>query len=220
MPATRANKPSFRFFNMSDLIKLHLVRHGQTDWNAAGRLQGSKNSDLTQEGKEQASQLANKLQQYSFQSLISSSSKRAVQTAEILAKKLKLDIEQNDDLREINLGPWEGRFKVEIEKEYPDEFHKFWYQPDQFNLPGAEKFKALQQRGITAISKIIEQNKGKELLIVSHGAMIKSILCHFEGRALEHLWQPPKMSNCAHSIIEFGPNGDHSVRLFAGQHSW
>jgi probable phosphoglycerate mutase len=198
-----------------------LIRHGETDWNATGRLQGRKNSELTPLGKEQAGRLADNLRHYHFDKVISSSSKRAIQTAGILAKKLSVkNVLQHDELCEINLGPWEGRFKVQIEREYPEQFNAFWYEPERFALPGAETFSQLQQRGIAATNGIAEAYKDREVLVVSHGAMIKSILCYFADRPLSKLWHPPKMDNCAHSIIEFKQNTNPVVVLFAGMHSW
>lgn len=202
------------------MTRIHFVRHGETDWNAAGKLQGRKNSELTALGREQADRLADRLLHYTFDRIISSSSKRAVQTAEILAKKLKLSVSQVDELQEINLGPWEGRLKIEIEREYPEDFNAFWQEPDRFALPGAETFGELQQRGIEAINRIVAEHQNSEILIVSHGAMIKSLLCRYAGRQLRHLWLPPAMSNCAHSIVEFGCCGSHAIKQFAGRQDW
>lgn len=171
-------------------------------------MQGRKNSELTSLGKEQAEQLAGKLLHYSFGRIISSSSERALQTAQILANKLALEITQVDELQEINLGPWEGRLKAEIEQEYPEQFNAFWLKPDRFALQGAETFSELQQRGIAATNKIVETSQDDDVLIVSHGAMIKSILCFYAGKPLRELWQPPLMNNCAHSIIDLNASAE------------
>lgn len=203
------------------MVKLHLIRHGETQWNLAGRMQGRKNSELTPLGKEQAGQLADTLKPGTFDQIISSTSKRSIQTAEILAKKLNIKkISQNKAFCEINLGPWEGQFSVELEKAYPDQFYTFWNKPDTFSLEGAETFLALQKRGVKEIHKIANEHVNKELIIISHGAMIKSILCHFAGRLLCNLWYPPRMYNCAHSIITFTENGTGTIEKFAGQYSW
>jgi probable phosphoglycerate mutase len=129
-------------------------------------------------------------------------------------------VRETDTLWEINLGPWEGRLKVEIEREDPVEFDNFWHKPDRFALPGAETFAQLQRRGLAAIKRIVTENRNRRVLVVSHGAMIKSILSHFDGRPLRNLWHPPEMHNCAHSIIEFGTDGQHLINLFAGEHAW
>ena len=202
------------------MTTLHLVRHGETDWNAAGKLQGRRNSELTARGKMQAARLAEQLLRYSFHKIISSSSKRAVQTAQILADRLGLPVMETDALWEINLGPWEGRLKIEIKKENPVEFDHFWNKPDHFALPGAETFEQLQRRGLAAIRNIVAEYHEQRVLVVSHGAMIKSILSHFDGRPLCNLWQPPELHNCAHSIVEFAADGGHLIRQFAGCNTW
>lgn len=200
---------------------LHLIRHGETDWNAAGRLQGKQDSMLTELGKQQTWQVAERLSAYRFDGIISSTSTRAVQTAGILARSLNVThIAQDYALCEISLGPWEGRFKEEIAQEYPKQFNAFRYEPDRFFLDGAESFMELQKRGMDAIAGIVGEYHNKELLIVSHGALVKSILCYFAGRALRHLWRPPKLNNCGHSILEFKSSESAVITLFADQHSW
>ena len=84
----------------------------------------------------------------------------------------------------------------------------FWEQPHLFQVNGAESFFELQQRAIDAVAEIEATHraistKDRKVAIVSHGALIKSYLCHIEGRSMDQLWAPPRMHNCAHSIVAF-----------------
>ena len=90
-------------------MELHLIRHGQTNWNEERRAQGQSDSKLTKIGKEQAIALGKKIKQIKFDKIFCSSSLRTRQTAELVFPKTELNIEYLDSLREIFLGPWEGK---------------------------------------------------------------------------------------------------------------
>jgi phosphoserine phosphatase len=183
-------------------MRLHLIRHGQTDWNAIRRAQGHSDSRLTELGKQQAVSLGKELAVHKIKRVFCSSSLRTRQTAELVFAGGEVPVHHLDMLREIFLGPWEGHLYQDIEVSFPEAYHCFWKAPHQFALAGAETFTQLQQRGITAIEEICQQANDDDIAVVSHGAMIKSILCHFDGRPLAQLWEPPQMHNCSHSILE------------------
>ena len=197
-------------------MRLHFIRHGETNWNAIRRVQGQMESQLTALGKRQAEELADQLQTYSINQVYCSSSVRTRETADILFRASQLPIKYQDNLREIHLGPWEGNLYDDLAQQNPEQFHNFWNEPHQFSLAGAESFWQLQQRGVDAVREIVEQPTGNDIAIVSHGALIKSILCHFENRPLSMLWEPPKMHNCAHSIMEFDNEGRGQIVQYAG----
>jgi probable phosphoglycerate mutase len=198
-------------------MRLHLIRHGETDWNAIRRVQGQLESRLTELGKQQAAALAAQLQSYDIGRVFCSSSVRTRETADILFSSAQLPMQYHDNLREIHLGPWEGNLYADLEHQDPEQFHNFWNEPHRFALAGAESFRQLQQRGVDAVQQIVAQTDEEEVAIVSHGALIKSVLCHFEQRPLAELWDPPRMHNCAHSIMEFDRNGHARIVRYAGE---
>lgn len=196
-------------------MMLHLIRHGQTDWNAIRRIQGHSESTLSELGRRQALELAPRLAEYSIAQVYCSSSQRTRETAALLFEGTGIPVGYMDELREIFLGPWEGRLYDEIEAESPEDFRHFWQQPHLFSLAGAESFRDLQQRGVAAVQDICSTAPQDDVAIVSHGAIIKSILCHFEGRDLARLWEPPQMHNCSHSIVEISSNGRARILRYA-----
>ncbi|MEZ5492710.1 MAG: histidine phosphatase family protein [Gammaproteobacteria bacterium] len=197
-------------------MRLHLIRHGETDWNAMRRVQGQMESRLSEQGRQQASQLAVVLNGLPISRVYCSSSLRTRETAHILFSESAVEISYHDELREIYLGPWEGNLYDELAEQDPDQYNFFWHQPDRFSLPGAETFKQLQQRGLSALAEILPAEVHEEVAIVSHGALIKSVLCHFEGRHLSRLWEPPRMPNCAHSILELETSGAGRIIRYGG----
>ena len=182
-------------------MELHLIRHGQTNWNEERRAQGQSDSKLTKIGKEQAVALGKKIKQIKFDKIFCSSSLRTRQTAELVFPKTELEIEYLDSLREIFLGSWEGKLYKDIEVENPESHNHFWKEPHLFKLTGAENFYQLQKRAIKVVDSILEKFESKKVVIVSHGALIKTLLCFAERKPIKELWSPPHMHNCAHSII-------------------
>ena len=178
-----------------------MIRHGETNWNKEKRVQGHSESTLTLQGQQQARELAPVLQQHPITKVYCSSSIRTRQTCELLFSNAPLETLYSDDLREIYLGPWEGKLQSEIRSLYPEQFENFFQAPDQFAQLEAETFEEVQQRGLNMLKQILSEDSAQEVAIVSHGVLIKSLLCHLENRPLAQLWEPPIMHNCAHSII-------------------
>lgn len=199
------------------MTRLHFIRHGETNWNSEGRIQGQTDSQLNQAGREQAIALKESLASIPLSRVYASSSVRARDTAVLAFGHLPVEFIYLDELREIFLGDWEGQLYAEVERVYPDHMDHFRNAPHRFDYPGAETFAELQERGLTVVNDIIQENKSREVAIVSHGALIKSVLSHYEGRDLSAFWEPPRMRNCSHSIVEVLPGNDTPyIRQFAG----
>lgn len=198
-------------------MQVHLIRHGQTNWNKEKRVQGHSESTLTEQGKQQAAALAPVLAPYNIAKIYCSPSIRTRETAAIVFHDGSAPIEYRDELREIFLGPWEGLLQSEIRSLYPENFVNFWDAPERFDQEGAELFAAVQQRGLMLLKRILSAHATQDVAIVSHGVLIKSILCALEGRPMAQLWEPPVMHNCAHSIVACeSPGATPRIIQFAG----
>lgn len=177
---------------------LYLTRHGQTEWNVAKKLQGHKDSPLTEMGILHAQWLADSMSQISLDSIYSSSSVRAVKTTEILRGGRTISITPDDDLREINIGSWEGKDISTIESTFPDEHYAFWNTPHLYTpANNGESFYDLQKRVLPRIQRIVQTNAGKSILIVTHAATLKLIMTYFNGRPLSEVWTPPIVHSTA-----------------------
>ena len=182
--------------------RIHLIRHGQTDWNRAKRVQGHAESQLTELGREQAAAVGERFARNPVEQVWVSSSQRTRQTAEIIFGKQGQPMEYCDQLKEIYLGLWEGKYQTEIRESHAEQFEHFWNRPHLFQLEdGAETFEQVQQRAMKRFHELC-QTGAREIAIVSHGVWIKTVLCALEPRPLSLLWEPPLMHNCAHSIVE------------------
>ncbi|WP_161787395.1 histidine phosphatase family protein [Endozoicomonas numazuensis] len=187
------------------MAELHIFRHGETEWNLEGRMQGSQDSPLTELGKSQAIAARSKIESIEFDAVYSSSSARAYDTAQLLLGDRQIPVQQLDELKEISMGTWEGMTYKEVEKEYAQDHFHFWKQPSLFRGEGAESFHQLENRSVSVIKQIISQHQDQKVLVVSHGAFIKTLLTSLQSRPLDEIWEGPYAKNLCHSIV-LGPD--------------
>ncbi len=184
-------------------MKLYLTRHGQTEWNLAGMMQGRLNSDLTILGIDQAKWLGDRLKDTPIDIICSSSSGRALDTAKYIKGSRPLDIESYDDLVEINVGHWQGMSHKDIEGNYAEAYNNFWHHPELFKSESQESFEDIINRAGNVLEKIVSEHQGKDILIVSHGVLLKGILAYVKKIGVKDFWTGPFMKSTCLNIIEF-----------------
>jgi broad specificity phosphatase PhoE len=154
---------------------LLFVRHGETDWNAEGRLQGQTDRPLSDYGRRQAQQLAGGLESEEIEAIYSSDLARARETAEIVGERLGLTVELDPDLREKDWGTWEGLTALER---------------DRVEFVG-ESTEEHQERMLRALRRISERHPGeRRVLVVTHGGSMRRVQTAAMGMAL------PVVENC------------------------
>lgn len=162
---------------------LFIIRHGQTDWNLAEKLQGHTDIPLNAQGIEQAQKVAQflKKKQISLASLYSSDLQRAHQTAHEISKIFTVDIILSADLREGHFGKAQGLTK----KEYHDLYGPFDYQvlPEEIEAEPRHQVIARVKKFLTLIA---QKHKGQQIAVVTHGGAIRSLISHF-GHNIEDL---------------------------------
>ena len=156
-----------------------LVRHGETDSNAEGRIQGQTNTPLNERGRAQAQALADELARESIAAVYSSDLDRARETAEILAARLDLPVVVDPALRERNFGSWEGRTVDELEARWPGAWAR-WREGDE-GEGDVEDHVALAARVRDAIHRLAAAHPGERILIVAHGGAMRVILTDAAG---------------------------------------
>lgn len=162
------------------LRRVVLLRHGQTDYNVAGRMQGHLDSHLTEEGREQARRAAPVIARMSLDRMISSDLSRAVDTAEEVSTASGLAVKLDQRLRETHLGEWQGRSVPEVEVGYPGAITE-WRGDPCWTPPGGESRVDVVQRSLPVVEEIDEEyadEAGEQsLLLVAHGGMIAGMVC-------------------------------------------
>ena len=162
-------------------MKIYFARHGQTDWNILGKVQGTTDIPLNENGISQAKLLCKNLKEkdISFEKIYTSYQDRAVKTAQIVDEHFHTGYEIVRGLEEMNLGLFEGHTWDEILSLYSEE-HKLWLSNKRYNRsPGGESYQMVMERLFKALDYILEQHdvsSDKNLLIISHGAVIMTLL--------------------------------------------
>ena len=190
-------------------MRLLLVRHGETDWNAAGRIQGCTDTPLNTRGRAQALALAGRLRGERPQRLYTSPLRRARETAAIVGAELALEPETVEALREISFGEWEGCSWEEIQRRWPREFA--WCEGDRLNRapPGGESYGQLMERALPAV-EAIRRAPGGTAVAVCHSAVIRAVLCAREGMSIGEGYRRLRIKNSSVSELAdlSGKKGD------------
>jgi len=163
------------------MTKLCLVRHGQTDWNLEGRYQGQSDVPLNKNGHEQAATLAETLKGEPFTAVYSSDLMRARKTAEPVANALRMTVQIEPRLREINQGEWEGQLVDDIKARYADLWAQRKGDPASVRPPGGETVGEVAERVHAALDDIARLHPQGPVLIVSHGLSIATAICRARG---------------------------------------
>lgn len=155
--------------------RLWLVRHGQTDWNAQGRIQGHTPTELNEEGRRQAAELAGIFARSGrqFAACFSSDLPRAAQTADAIAAALGLNVIRTQALRERSFGSYEGQTSEQIRAARTAlGLHQTGDLADWTGVPGIESNEVLWKRVEQYLRGISEQHAGTDVLVVTHGGVI------------------------------------------------
>jgi broad specificity phosphatase PhoE len=196
-------------------IDIYLIRHGETDWNSQGKLQGHTDIPLNEKGKLQANQLQEKFADINFIKVFSSDLIRARATAEISLGSKKSTIIETSLLRERFMGPWEGRLVTELR----------WHLKQKFDLDNltqeeylsvkwddtAESYADVYQRIQTLIRSIaiFPPANNDPILFSSHGGVLKAILYHLDFQPGFH-WQVPNGA-----FLKFRAQADGQIAILA-----
>ncbi len=160
-------------------MRIYLIRHGQTDWNIQGKIQGSHDIPLNNTGRKQAELLAKGMDSHPVKKIFSSTLSRAAETAKLIGERQKVDIYLMPDLIEVEFGKWEGMTWDQIKASYPVEYQQWNLNPVEVAPPGGETQLAVVKRCAEALKEILQMTEGKEdVAIVSHGATIAHLIAY------------------------------------------
>lgn len=165
---------------------IYFVRHGQTEWNKLGKLQGHKDIELNDEGRMQAQIVKEKLSGVKFDKVFSSPLKRAKETAQIICNKEA--VVDNRLIERFN-GELEGKLKAEI-KTFPD-----FNDPNETRF-GIETLNSFKNRINDFLDEITKNYKNKNILVVTHAGVCLYVRCYFEGEPDGILYEKYKLQNC------------------------
>ncbi|MFA5383240.1 MAG: alpha-ribazole phosphatase [Eubacteriales bacterium] len=195
--------------------RIYFIRHGQTNWNAEFKFQGHTDVPLSGIGIEQAEFLARRLRDYKITAFYASDLTRAVKTAEILAQPHNLPVMHVPELREVNFGNWEGKvFTQEVKNKLIESGKNWWDSPFDNSSSKGESFSQMSERVNEAIRSIVERHlDDQEIVVVSHGGVIRAVVAVLLGMDLVHYWRL-RLDNACLNIIDFNSPDWGTLVLF------
>jgi len=161
---------------MSAKTYFTVIRHGETEWNRDGRIQGSRNSDLTIIGKRQAWALGKRFAQTRFDAIYSSDLKRAWETAVTIAGAGEDAIRKDVRLREANMGVFEGLNRDELESKYGEEWKQFLLGDASSCIPEGESYNQFEARILEFFREKAELHKEESIAVITHGGVLGALL--------------------------------------------
>lgn len=161
--------------------RVFFVRHGATQLTAENRFSGAVGVDLSEEGRAQVASLAARIAGDEIAALYCSTMSRALETAEILGRPRGLTPAQDDGLREISHGRWEGLTRQEVEERFPEEYAAWEADPFTFAPVGGESGIAVLARALPAVRRIVSAHRDQTTVVVSHKATLRLVLSSLLG---------------------------------------
>ncbi|OGO09160.1 MAG: hypothetical protein A2Y61_07770 [Chloroflexi bacterium RBG_13_60_13] len=185
------------------MTRLIIVRHGRTDWNEGEgeRLRGRADLDLDEAGLRQAAATATRLTRWGATAIYSSPLKRAMRTAEILAKPRGLPVQPLDGLVDIDYGRWQGLSLREAEADDPELYRLWLASPHTVTFPGGEGLEQVKDRVTAAVEAVLSNHPEQTVVLVSHKVVCKVLLCDLLGLDNSHFWQIHQ-GLCAINVVE------------------
>ncbi len=170
-------------------MKLWIIRHGQTDWNKNGKIQGSTDIELNETGIKQAEEVIPLFNEYSFDLIISSTLKRAMKTAQIINKEKNIEIIYDSRLIERHCGDYEGT-PTTLDEE------PLFNINTNVSTHNIEPVNDLYKRVSSILDEVKEKYKDKKVLLVTHGGTTRAIETYFLGVDKNGIMPPETIKNC------------------------
>jgi broad specificity phosphatase PhoE len=186
------------------LIKIYVARHGETTWNAEGRIQGRSDPDLSLKGYEQSLALLEHLKDQPVSAIYTSTLKRSILTATPIAQHLGLPIQRESEMDEIAFGILEGRSFLNMDEEVKAEWEQFRDHRLTYHIPGAENYTDVSNRVRPFKERILRQHEGQEILIVGHRGVNRMLLGLLLELSLEEAVKIEQTNDCLYVVRSNG----------------
>ncbi len=190
------------------MTEIILVRHGETDWNASETFRGRADVDLNETGLLQAELLGEFLGEEKIDLIFSSPLKRAVRTAEAIAKFQEIEVNTVENLIDFDYGEWQGLTLLEVKERYPELYQDWLDTPEQVRIPGGESLESVLSRAMPFVEDAVMRCGEGKVALVSHRVVHKVLICALLGLDNANFWNI-KLDNGA--ITRFVYDGDKVI---------
>jgi len=169
------------------MTELILVRHGETEWNVEEVFRGRIDIELNETGLRQTELLAQYLSGLNIDAVYSSPLRRALNTAEVIARYHKLKVEIASGLTDFNYGKWQGLPHQEVKRRYKKLYGQWLENPHLIRMPDGESLDEVRERALTVVDEVVAKHEGTAAL-VSHRVVNKVLICALLGLDNSHFW--------------------------------
>lgn len=187
--------------------EIYIARHGITESNKRKIYMGPSDEGLAPEGRVQTENLGGAIQYLGINRIYSSPVRRALETARIISQILKIPVEIENGLAEMNLGAWTGLTEEEVSTKFPSDYHLWNTRPAELVLPERETLKEVQERALKAINYVNRKSDGSSVLIVTHVAIVRCLIIYFQHLDI-NLYRTIDVPNL--SVFRLQLDGDES----------
>jgi probable phosphoglycerate mutase len=188
-------------------LKIYFLRHGETDFSKTGGYCGDLDSELTPEGVEMAKAFADAYKALAWEAVYVSPMKRAIATAKPLGDAVNIDMEIRPGLKEISYGKWEGQTLDYVKQHFGEDYLR-WLTEPAWNPPtGGETSVQIASRALLVIAEIQQKYRTGNVLVVSHKATIRILLCSLLGIDLGRYRDRINILTTSVSIVKFDQHG-------------
>jgi broad specificity phosphatase PhoE len=169
------------------MTELILARHGETEWNVEEVFRGRIDVELNQNGIKQAELLAEYLSELKIEAVYSSPLKRALKTAEAVARRHHLEVEASPGLNDCDFGQWQGLSLREVKDKYKKLYEQWAESPQLVKIPGGESLEGVRERALKVVNGVIAKHSGA-VVLVAHRVVNKVLICALLGLDNSHFW--------------------------------
>ena len=184
---------------------IYITRHGETEWNAEGRIQGHTDVPLSERGREQAQMLARRLSRVRIDAAYSSDLSRAAETARVALVERDISIDFTEELREYNKGVFEGLTETEYRDKYPELYEPSMANDLDFAPPNGETIRETSARLDGIVQRVKWTHMDENVLIVGHGGSLRAGIVSLLDLPLQANWKFA-MHNCSLTVIYTYPD--------------
>ena len=189
---------------------LYCIRHGESLYNAEGRVQGQSDVALSPFGLRQGEAVAEALSRKPIDAIYASPLSRAMQTAEVVAERLDLPIRTDGRLKEVHAGVFQDRLRAELQRDLPEELARWQSEDLDYVIPGGESRRDLMGRGREVLESIAREDH-QHAAVIAHGRLLVVTLKHLVGMAPTD--SPRSLQNA--SITTLTTNGSGQFEVLA-----
>ena len=183
------------------MTELILARHGETAWNVERVFRGRVDIDLDDIGARQAELLGKYLGNWELEAIYSSPLRRALDTANTVARYQEVAVSTADELTDFDYGEWQSLPEREVRRLYPALLNKWHSYPHRVRMPGGESLEDVRRRAVEVVDGIVAKHNGN-VLLVSHRVVIKVVVCHLLGLDNSHFWNV-RQDVCGITVFDY-----------------